>query len=81
MRLIASIGREGISPALLQIIPRSSSTARARILQGHEAACLAANGYVELMFAAFRDEDDMPVPQTVADIVYNTALACNLPIQ
>lgn len=60
----------------------TSATTYACMLQGEGAACLAVNGCVDLIFGSFDHDDwDDMATRKVADIIYDAALACNLPIQ
>jgi hypothetical protein len=50
------------------------------MLQGQQAEHLAKIGHVELIYSSFKQDDDL-ADNLLADLIYNTALTCNLPIQ
>lgn len=50
------------------------------MLQGQEAEHLAKHGHVELIYSSFKQHDDL-ANKFLADLIYNTAVTCNLPIE
>jgi hypothetical protein len=55
------------------------------VLQEEDARCLANNGHVKLTCGTYVNKDEPVVTPLleleVAQIVYDTALACDLPVQ